>query len=177
LAERPGGKVRMNSFYKYTGHTLVNTALLGVLVLIMTVPIGFSLFFLSSSQPAFKAAFKVTPSQINYGEYLTLGEVAGGQAEEITITYTAFPNFEAYYEGICVVENIQARNQTFSIRKPEGRDVRLFFGTVGATSGPTEIILKSGEKGLINLVAGPVMGNQPTVSTLTFTLESFPTPQ
>jgi hypothetical protein len=167
----------MSGVCKYISHALVNTALLGVLVLITAAPIGFSLVFLSSSQPTSEAAFRVTPSQIDYGEYLSFGEVAGGQVEEITVTYTAFPDFEAYYDGIFVVENARTEKQTFFIRKPENKDVRLFFGAIGATSGPTEMTLKSGEKVLVNLVAAPIVGNQSSTSTLTFTLESFSTPQ
>lgn len=174
MAEGTRKDIKVSHLSRNASHTLVNTALLGVLVLIMSVPIGFSLLFISSPKPASQAAFKIIPSQKDYGEYLSFGEVAGGQAEEITVSYTAFPDFEAYYEGIFVVENTQTKPQTFVIKKPEGRDVRLFFGEIGATSGPDNRTLGPGEKAIINLVAAPVLGSQPTVSTLTFTLESFP---
>lgn len=174
MAEGARKEVKMGFLHKHISHTLVNTILLGILVLILVAPLGFSLVFLSGPS---QSAFRITPSQIDYGKYLTFGEVAGGQVEEITVTYTAFPDFEAYYDGIFVVENTQAREQAFIIKKSEDKNVRLFFGEMGATSGPGEKTLGPGEKALINLVAAPILGNQPTVSTLTFTLESFPTPQ
>lgn len=163
----------MNRLVRFFGHTFVNSFLLAVLVFILVTPIGFSLIFLASEEtPPF--AFRLTPSSDNYGGYLTFGEVAGGQAEEITVNYTAFPDFEAFYDGIFVVENTKDFRQTFVIQKPKEQDIRLFFGKIGAEDGPSEISLEPSEKAIINLAAKPTFADKPITSTLTFTLQSFP---
>lgn len=163
----------MNKTTRLLGHTIINSFLLGIFLIILAAPIGFSLTFLSSEEAPF-SAFKLTPSADNYDGYLSFGEVAGGQAEEITVNYTAFPDFEAFYDGIFVVENTQKTAQTFIIKDPTKSEVRLFFGQIGADTGPTEITLKPEEKATINLAAKPIPGTKPTTQTLTFTLQSFP---
>lgn len=163
----------MNKIIRFFNHTVANSLLLTVLLVILVTPIGFSLAFLTSEEaPSF--TFKLTPSVDNYEGYLTFGKVAGGQAEEITVNYTAFPDFEAFYDGIFVVENTQKTRQIFVIKEPEGNNVLLFFGKIGAADGPKEISLEPGEKAIINLAAQPISGTKPLTSTLTFTLQSFP---
>lgn len=163
----------MNKATHFLGHTIVNSFLLGIFLFILAAPIGFSLTFLSSEDAPF-SAFKLTPSADNYDGYLSFGKVAGGQAEEITVNYTAFPDFEAFYDGIFVVENTQKTTQTFVIKEPNKTGVRLFFGKIGADTGPNETTLKPGEKATINLAAQPIAGTKPTTQALTFTLQSFP---
>lgn len=163
----------MNKTTRFLGHTIVNSVLLTIFLVILAVPVGFSLVFLSSEETP-SSAFKLTPSADNYDGYLSFGEVAGGQAEEITVNYTAFPDFEAFYDGIFVVENTQKTSQTFIIKEPTKSEIRLFFGKIGADAGPTEITLKPEEKAVINLAAQPISGTKPTTQTLTFTLQSFP---
>jgi hypothetical protein len=162
----------MNKTASFLSHTFINGFLLGLFLIILSVPIAFSLIFLSSKDTS--SAFKVTPSVDDYGGYLSFGKVAGSQAEEITVNYTAFPDFEAFYDGVFVVENTQKTAQTFLIKEPDKFGVRLFFGQIGADTGPTEATLNLGEKAIINLAADPVPGAQPTTETLTFTLQSFP---
>lgn len=163
----------MNKVVRFFSHTIINSFLLAVLVFILVSPIGFSLVFLASEETP-PSAFKLTPSSDNYDGYLTFGEVAGGQAEEITVNYTVFPDFEAFYDGIFVVENTQKMRQTFIIKRPEKDNVRLFFGKVGAEDGPNEKSLGPGEKAIINLAAKPIADTKPITTTLTFTLQSFP---
>lgn len=163
----------MNKTTHFLGRTIINSLLLTVLFIILAAPIGFSLVFLSSEETP-SSTFKLTPSADNYDGYLSFGEVAGGQAEEITVNYAAFPDFEAFYDGIFVVENTQKTSQTFVIKEPTRSEIRLFFGKIGADTGPTEITLKPEEKATINLAAQPIPGTKPTTQTLTFTLQSFP---
>lgn len=163
----------MNKASRLFGRTIINSFFLAVLLAVLAIPAGFSLIFLASKEAPF-SAFQLTPSADNYEGYLTFGKVAGGQAEEIMIDYTAFPDFEAFYDGVFVVENTQKTKQTFVIKKPQGQDVRLFFGKIGAADGPGEISLGPGEKAVINLAAQPISGAKPTTLTLTFTLQSFP---
>ena len=163
----------MDRVTRFFSHTVINSFLLAVLLFILVTPIGFSLVFLTSEETT-PSAFRLTPSTTNYEGYLTFGEVAGGQAEEITVNYTAFPDFEAFYDGIFVVENTQKTRQTFVIKEPKGENVRLFFGRIGAEDGPSEVSLETGEKAIINLAARPILGTKPITSFLTFTLQSFP---
>ena len=163
----------MKRVFQFFSHTLVNTFLLALLVFILISPVGFSLVFLTSEETT-PSTFRLTPSTNNYEGYLSFGEVAGGQAEEITVNYTAFPDFEAFYDGIFVVENTQKTRQTFVIKKPQEENVRLFFGKIGAEDGPTEMSLEPGEKATVNLAAKPIADTTPITATLTFTLQSFP---
>lgn len=163
--------------HQHLTQTILNTLLLSILMLILISPLGISLVFLPVPRGEVKLAFEITPSTADYGEYLSLGEVAGGQAEEVSLTYTAFPNFEAYYDGVFVVKNTAKRTQTFVIKNPEKPRVQIFFGQIGADSGPEEITLEKDGRALINLVASPTLGQEPTTHRVTFTLESFPTPQ
>lgn len=154
-------------------HTGVNTLLLALFLLTLTAPFAFSLKFLTSRE-ILSPSFRLAPSSSYYRGYLSFEDVAGGGAEKITVHYTAFPDFESFYEGIYTVKNTQIFSQLFILNWPKEENVRLFFGKPGEISGPSQIVLGSGEKATINLAAGRAGGEGVETKTLTFTLQSFP---
>jgi len=163
----------MKKLFYFLGHTLVNSLLLAILVIVFALPIGFSLSFLTSKEIV-SPSFRLIPSSSNYQGYLNFANVAGGQAEEITVQYTSFPDFEAFYDGIYVVENTWKIDQIFVLSWPEEKNLRFFFGKPGETEGPRKITLRPGEKAAINLAVGRTSQKNPQTDTVVFTLQSFP---
>jgi hypothetical protein len=160
---------------RFFWHTLTNTALLGLLLLILTLPVSVSyLVTLRKDAGPAETAFSVRPSSVDYGGFLSYGQVAGGQAESLSFRYTAFSGFTAYYE-VYVVENTQAEARRFAIKVTEGGSGgRLFFGGIGEESGPTAIVLEPGEKAGINLAAASTRGQGTQTRSISFLIQSLP---
>lgn len=155
---------------------LTNSVLAAILLLLLILPVGVSLFVvLPSSQVKEEAAFEVNHAAVDYGEFLSYGEVAGGQAEALTLTYTAFPGFTAYYDAVYVIENTQKVSQRFKIELLEDRsDVRLFFAGMGEEDGPTELALEPGERAAVTLAAEPIQAESSQSGAVSFVIESLP---
>lgn len=162
---------------KFILQTIANTAALGVLLLILTIPVTTSLWIVSSKDQAEdQLAFEVKPPQLDYGEFLSYGQVAGGQAESLSLQYTAFPEFTAYYE-VYVVKNTYRVPQKFKVELSEKRnDVRLFFARPGQESGLSEQVLAPGEKAVITLAVEPVKSGSVQTGTVSFIIQSLPFP-
>jgi hypothetical protein len=155
---------------------LTNSVLAAILLLILTLPASVSLFVvLPKSEVKEEVAFEINPSVVDYGEFLSYGKVAGGQAEALTLTYTAFPGFAAYYDAVYVIENTQKVVQRFEIELlEERRDVRLFFAGVGEEDGPTELALEPGEKAAVTLAAEPIQTESSQTGAVSFVIQSLP---
>lgn len=159
-------------------HAITNSTLLAALVLILTLPITTSLLVVSSREKTdTKLSFEVKPSAVDYGEYLSYGQVAGGKAESLTLSYTAFSGFTAYYDAVYLVENTHNLAQKFKIELAEERDdVQLFFAGLGEEEGPSEIVLGPGEKASVTLAAKPVKGIKSRPGTVSLVIQSLPLP-
>lgn len=167
-----------DSFMKIIWHALTNSSLLAVLVMILTLPVAVSLLAVSTSEPKeSELASQVKPSAVDYGEFLSYGEVAGGAAESLSLAYTAFAGFTAYYDSVYLVENHYDQAQQFKIELTESRDdVRLFFAGVGQEEGPTEAVLAPGERATVTLAVDPVVGESSRPGKVSFIIQSLPLP-
>jgi hypothetical protein len=162
----------MRTFWR----ALTNSVLAAILLLILVLPASVSLFVVSPTDETKEGvAFEINPSAVEYGEFLSYGKVAGGQAEALTLTYTAFPGFTAYYDAVYLIENTQGVAQRFKIELlEERRDVRLFFAGVGEESGPTELTLEPGEKATVTLAAEPIQAASSQTGAVSFVIQSLP---
>jgi len=157
-------------------HMFTNTGLLGVLLLVLLLPVGMSVFITNVRPEAERnTAFEVRSPSRDYGEFLSYGDVAGGRAETLTLKYTAFSGFVAYYDSVYVVENTQDTMQRFRIKLVDEReDLRMFFAGLGEESGPDEMVLAPGESAAITLAVDPVQGETSETGTLSFVVQSLP---